>query len=160
MISSAFSQGFEQLSRDNQEKLRAVCALITDELTPFLNRCLEALFPVKSIATVLGVGVGQASDLVSNVGIAADIYHCALLNEINYTLRNFTQKIIFQKGIRVDVQSIRDPLIKYLPIPTFTQPPQPPAAVAAPAPLQQPIPSDTNVPSENNTAPLNDAAVM
>uniref|UniRef100_A0A914USC1 Conserved oligomeric Golgi complex subunit 8 n=1 Tax=Plectus sambesii TaxID=2011161 RepID=A0A914USC1_9BILA len=89
-LATSAHQGFQQLSRDNQAKLRAVCSLLTDDLTLFLNRCLEALFPTKAIATILGVGVGQASEL---------------------------------KGSRVDVQSIREPLLGYLPTPTFTQPP-------------------------------------
>lgn len=40
-----------------KEKFKNAARLLVDVLAPFINHCLEALFPTKTVANVLGVGV-------------------------------------------------------------------------------------------------------
>ena len=47
-----------------QEKFGQLCRAFADELVPFLNRCLQALFPPAHLALILGVPVAELSKIV------------------------------------------------------------------------------------------------
>lgn len=52
-----------------QNKFKAACRLFAEELLPFVNRCLDTLFPFKAIATTAGLAITEQTLMVNTVTV-------------------------------------------------------------------------------------------